>query len=1000
MLSISGIGSSGGAANYYGKDDYYVTGEADSPGLTWGGKGSDQAGLKGISNPAQFRAVLNGSLPAFGEKPGRPDDRHRPGWDLTFSAPKSVSLLALVGGDQRLAEAHRGSVKEAMAYAERYFAITRIRETNGSIREARTGNFVYASTEHQTSRKGDPQLHTHNIVANKTWDEASGVWRALETFNLYKHYKTVGLVYQAALAKKVLELGYSVSKGRDGTFEIADVTKAQLATFSKRNADIKAGITKAEAEKGRALTGAERDHIVLKDRPRKLDRERAALLEGWKTEAKSVGLDLPQMVVDARSREYGLDKTPLVYGASSDRFSRFVAAFRSLTGIRPTPDGPYAGATAGPARQALSFAVRVLEQGKAVFTQHEMLAQALRFAPAGVATGQVLAAKGALEQEGHLLAADRTILDAATTRSALLIERRLISEIQAGHNQVAPLLTADAAQARLSALQKDPSATITLNEGQLASAMKILTSSDRYVGLQGSAGVGKTTMFRVVNQAMKGRGELHGVTAQHQAAKVLRDETGINAQTIESWLRGIERAAEQGPVALNNVRGAWSKRTLLIDESSMTSNAQIERIMKAINVSGVRQAILMGDFRQLGSPEAGAPFRHALNGTLDKAEMDEIRRQKDPELLAAVKHLAKGEATAGVRGLAGFITQIGSDVGAQDYAKAAHKAWKTRYERGEDAKIIVPTNELRGLVSDEIRQTLITDGKLGHASNVAALRPDRMSRVEKHSAARLQEGHVLVFHRGHTASGLDRNEAVTVVGRDVRNNLLLVETSSGRRAHLDLSAMEKSRHSYFEAYLPKPLEVREGEKLVWDRHDAQKDQAGNVAREFKVGAGFTVEKIEGDRWTIRTEEGDRHVLNSDDQALRFISFGYAQTADRAQGSTYHQDVIAVLGTGHGEGATVSRLYVMASRAAQGFELITNDVKKLTMRLNKQSGLNPVGHEELREFAKAIDLASGMSDPIKDLAHAKSDSPPISKPTPEKDQEKVLEPAITAPDHSL
>ena len=108
MLSVSTIGSASGAADYYGKDDYYVTGEADSPGLEWGGKGATKVGLTGKAEPGDFKAVLSGEHKLFAdqEKAGAGSDgKHRAGWDLTFSAPKSVSLAILVGGDKCSASA-------------------------------------------------------------------------------------------------------------------------------------------------------------------------------------------------------------------------------------------------------------------------------------------------------------------------------------------------------------------------------------------------------------------------------------------------------------------------------------------------------------------------------------------------------------------------------------------------------------------------------------------------------------------------------------------------------------------------------------------------------------------------------------------------------------------------------------------------------------------------------------------------------------------------------
>ena len=377
MLSVSAIGSAGGAAEYYGKDDYYVTGEADAPGVEWKGKGAAQAGLSGTATSAQFRQVLNGTHPTLQDpdRAAKPDDKHRPGWDLTLSAPKSVSLAYLVGGDERLLTAHRAAVDRTMAYVEKYFAITRVRD-QGKIREVRTGNLIYASTEHTTSRKGDPQLHTHNVVANATWDASANKFRALETLSMFKHRQLIGRVYQAELAKEAMRLGYDVKRDRaGGTFELAAFSRPQLQAFSKRNADIRAALLAEKDKNNGELTGAQRDALVLRDRPKKLDVPRDQLQARWKSDAKAVGLESSDIVQSAKERASpAQDVTPVVSGKASDAKSLFLAAFRAVTG-RATKviDTPYRAGTDRQAVAAVDFAIRVAEQSKAVFTPHYII---------------------------------------------------------------------------------------------------------------------------------------------------------------------------------------------------------------------------------------------------------------------------------------------------------------------------------------------------------------------------------------------------------------------------------------------------------------------------------------------------------------------------------------------------------------------------------------------------------------------------------------------------
>ncbi|WP_163570629.1 MobF family relaxase, partial [Klebsiella pneumoniae] len=126
----------------------------------------------------------------------------------TLSAPKSLSVLALVGGDKRLIEAHLESVKEAMAFVEKEYALTRV-SNNGNTEYQKVDNLVYASFLHTESRKHDPQLHSHSVVLNAVMD-SNGQWRSLETKKMFEAQLAIGMAYRSFLAKKVVRLGYDI----------------------------------------------------------------------------------------------------------------------------------------------------------------------------------------------------------------------------------------------------------------------------------------------------------------------------------------------------------------------------------------------------------------------------------------------------------------------------------------------------------------------------------------------------------------------------------------------------------------------------------------------------------------------------------------------------------------------------------------------------------------------------------------------------------------------
>ncbi len=200
-----------------------------------------QCGAVGITRNVtheQFEAIREGSHPETGEflRPRHGADRTngdgselskaRSLYDLTFSAPKSVSVQAIVGGDERLVAAHDKAVREALAEAEIH-AAARVR-LNGANEDRTTANFAVASYRHGTSRELDPQLHTHAVAANLTHDGAEGRWKALQASGLYERRAYLTEVYRNALAREVRGLGYEIEsrrdpKGKDHGFEIRGV---------------------------------------------------------------------------------------------------------------------------------------------------------------------------------------------------------------------------------------------------------------------------------------------------------------------------------------------------------------------------------------------------------------------------------------------------------------------------------------------------------------------------------------------------------------------------------------------------------------------------------------------------------------------------------------------------------------------------------------------------------------------------------------------------------
>ena len=296
MLTIGKLGI--GQENYYldkvaeGAEDYY-SGEGEAEGR-WMGDAAEELGLEGEVGPDQLKAMLTGRNPVDGEPlvgmRGVPAKGAVPGFDLTFSAPKSVSLLWALGGAETGAEvsrAHERSVEAALAYMQREACWTR-RGAGGS--EFIKGNgYLAAAYLHRSSRNGDPQLHTHVLIANATRGP-DGRWTRLYHPAIYDHAKTAGYIYEAQLRYELSRsLGIRWQEVRNGIAEIGGFADEHLRAFSTRRAEI------LEAAGADASARARQVANLATREAKEKGVSREALRERWRDKANEISLDCDEI---------------------------------------------------------------------------------------------------------------------------------------------------------------------------------------------------------------------------------------------------------------------------------------------------------------------------------------------------------------------------------------------------------------------------------------------------------------------------------------------------------------------------------------------------------------------------------------------------------------------------------------------------------------------------------------------------------------------------------
>jgi conjugative relaxase-like TrwC/TraI family protein len=284
MLTIRAMSDGTGySARHLEHSDYYAEGERVTG--QWQGRGAELLGLSGEVQSEHFEAVRQGLDPESGEfirqrhsadrtaTDGSIQSRGRNLYDFTISAPKSVSIMAELGGDARLVEAHRKAVQETLQELE-CSAASRVRR-DGANDNRITGNLVLAVYHHDTSRELDPQLHTHAVSANLTYDGAEGRWKALQASGIYEQRAYLTEVYRNALAREVRALGYEIddrrsSKGKNLGFEIKGVSDELLAKYSQRSEQRDRAIAEFVESKGRQPSDNEIAVLVRESRADKL----------------------------------------------------------------------------------------------------------------------------------------------------------------------------------------------------------------------------------------------------------------------------------------------------------------------------------------------------------------------------------------------------------------------------------------------------------------------------------------------------------------------------------------------------------------------------------------------------------------------------------------------------------------------------------------------------------------------------------------------------------
>jgi conjugative relaxase-like TrwC/TraI family protein len=896
MLTISKSLSAGQARTYHAREftsdrQNYWSRDPQGQG-EWRGRLAHEWGLRGSVSAEDFARLSEGQHPVSGaqlvkHQPQRNYENeygkqitsveHRAGWDATFSAPKSVSLTALVGGDERVRVAHRESVRVALAELERY---TQARIGNVHAPET-TGKFIVATFEHDTARPVDgyaaPQLHTHAVVFNMT-ERESGQTRALQERSLFQSQQYATSVYRSELAMRLHNLGYEIERGKHGQPEIRGYTQEYLDASSPRRAQILGHLQ----EIGRDGAGAAQ---VAAHRTR-----------------DSKEIHSPEEVLQ-RHRELAAQ-----YGHQADRVVAQVREHTRDLARRPEKT----------AQQAVTYARNHVFERSAVQDERAILQSMLDrgMGQLGYSEARVeftrRVASGEFQVVSH---AEGRAAPQYTTAEMVRMEEKIIERMQAGNHRDYrdPMLVSP--QLRIRIEERHPE----LNVSQLQAVDEIFLSRESIVGLEGIAGSGKTTALAVVREGAEAEGyRVKGFAPTSRAAQKLA-EAGIETFTLQHHLARGEQP------------DTGERRLYVLDESSLVSTRQMYEFVERLRSHD--RVLLVGDTRQHEAVEAGRPFAQLQEAGLKTVKLDEIVRQRDPELKQAVEQLARGEVGTAVANLdrQGRVHEV---KGREERILAIAR----EYARSPANTLVVsPDNRSRSEINLRIHGELQKRGTVSRNEySIIALVPrQEMTGADRTWAQQYQINDILRYSRTSRETGIEKGEYTRVTSVDPKHNFLTVARTDG------------TEHTYDPRRQMGVTVYREQEKAFSAGDRIQFTAPNNDLKIANRELG-TVEDI-AENGTMRLKLDIGREMTVDPHLHPHLDHGYAVTSYSGQGQTADRVLINVDTELAAKDLLNNRMaYVSVSRGQWDAQIFTNDRGALAEVLS-----HDVSHQSAHQPDQAI-----------------------------------------------
>ena len=754
VLSSAKIGT--GSWRYYTAgvacraSEYYL-GVGEAPGR-WHGRGLEQLGLSAQSlvTERELEALFaRGLHPSTGSRLGRAWRTDGvTGFDLTFSAPKSVSALWALGDSSTAAgamAAHRAAVRAGLAYLDTHAGLSR-RGTDG-VEQIGSAGLVAAVFDHRSSRAGDPQLHTHALVLNKVRC-SDGRWRTLDATELFHHKKSAGMIYQAALRNELHErLDVRFREVNDnGQADVFGVPDALLELWSKRTATINAEaapkIAECETLLGRTMTAAERAGVVktavLKTRARKQHPELSALHATWTAEAAQVGWTPERLrrstglrrsrlragrdepgATDDSARPTGPPQPARASPGDAVRRSTYTAA-AFLPADHTVDDVTSRAVDAVAAREVAAAALQGAGTRRAVFSRADVAGQVAAHLPASG-----LSATEVVERVEQLTDLALSLQDAVPVTS---VAKGVTARASDARYATVEVLSAEARILDLAARGRRgrygqvayTAAMAAGRDGRLdpsqgRAVLHLAGGGDFLSVLTAPAGAGKTSTLGAAARAWQDAGfRVVGLAPSARAAAELATATGEPADTLAKWLH-----THHGSPAGAHGTALDDRTVVIVDEASMASTLDLDPLITAAGRAGAK-VVLVGDPAQIGAVNGPGGMLAALANAGHGVDLAEIHRFSALWERRASLALRHGRAEAlNAYGNAGRLHPCQDGDAALDDV-FAH--WAAARADGQDALMLARTRGDVDALNERARAAAVEAGEVTGPVTVAGSR--------------------------------------------------------------------------------------------------------------------------------------------------------------------------------------------------------------------------------------------------------------------------------------